>query len=114
VTARRPDPAARRWAAPAASVRVALVGLAAVAILFLFVFPSQSLLAQRNEVRNAEHDVQVLREENAKLEEEAARLQTVSEIERLAREQYHMVYPGEKAFTVVPAPPSASPAPTTP
>jgi cell division protein FtsB len=84
--------------------RVALLALLVVAILFLFVFPTRSYLAQRRAVQDARHDVEVIQEQNARLEEEAARLQTEEEIERLAREQFHYVHPGERAFAVQPAP----------
>ena len=85
-------------------VRAAIAALAVVAILFLFVFPFRSYLAQRGAVNDARHDVHVMREQNAKLEREAARLKTKEEIERVAREQYRYVYPGERVFSVIPAP----------
>jgi cell division protein FtsL len=88
--------------------RIALASLVTVASLFLFVFPSQALLAQRGDITQAEREVALLREQNAKLAEESARLQTPEEIERLARQQFNMVRPGEEAFAVIPAP-----APTT-
>jgi cell division protein FtsB len=91
----------RGWGRPA---RIALVALAVTAILFLFVFPTRSFLSQRGAVDDVRHDVEVLREQNARLEAEAERLQTPEEIERLAREQYQYVYPGERAFAVIPAP----------
>jgi cell division protein FtsB len=84
-------------------MRVALASLAFVAILFMFVFPTQALLAQRSDLADARSDLDVLRDQNAKLEEEAARLQTPAEIERIARERFNMVRPGEQAFAVVPA-----------
>jgi cell division protein FtsB len=88
--------------------RFAIAGLAFVAILFLFVFPTRSFWAQRQQIAGARHDLMVLREQNARLAKEAARLDTDAEIERIAREQYHMVHPGERAFAVVPAPPSTT------
>ncbi|MGQ0825580.1 MAG: FtsB family cell division protein [Actinomycetota bacterium] len=91
----------RSWGGPA---RVAIAALAIVAILFLFVFPTRSFLSQRAAIDDARHDLDVLRTQNERLEEEAARLQTPSEIEREAREQFHMVYPRERAFAVTPAP----------
>jgi cell division protein FtsB len=91
----------RSWGGPA---RVAVAALAVVAILFLFVFPFRSYLAQRNEVNDARHDVGVMQEQNAKLEHEAELLKTQEEIERVAREQFRYVYPGERAFAVIPAP----------
>lgn len=87
--------------------RVAIAILGTVASLFLFVFPTQALLAQQRDVRDAKHGLTVLREENARLAEEAARLQTPEEIERLAREQHNMVRPGEDAFAVIPPSPTA-------
>mgnify|MGYP003403995959 FL=1 len=91
----------KKWGGPA---RIALGALALVAILFVFVFPTQSFFAQRARVDDARHDLGVLQEQNAKLEDEANRLQTPSEVERLAREHYPMVYPGERASGVTPAP----------
>ncbi len=67
-------------------------------------FPFRSYLAQRGAVNDARHDVHVMQEQNAKLEREAARLKTKEEIERVAREQYRYVYPGEHVFSVIPAP----------
>ena len=90
----------RRVTRPA---RVALASLAFVAILFMFVFPTQALLAQRSDLSGARTDLAVLREQNAKLEEEAARLRTPAEVERIARERFNMVRPGEQAFAVVPS-----------
>jgi cell division protein FtsB len=88
--------------------RIALVALALVAILFVVVFPVRSYWSQRRQVSAAQHDVDVLRRQNERLAQEAARLQTPSEIEREAREDFHMVRPGERAFVVTPAPAPAS------
>jgi cell division protein FtsB len=63
----------RNWTGPA---RLALVALVVIAILFLFVFPFRSFLAQRAAVNDARHDVKVMQEQNEKLEKEAARLRT--------------------------------------
>jgi cell division protein FtsB len=85
-----------------ARARLALGALALVAILFVFVFPTRSYLAQRRQVSAAQHDVQVLREQNDKLAAEASELQTPAAIERMAREQFHRVFPGEQVYDVVP------------
>jgi cell division protein FtsB len=92
---------ARHWGGPA---RIAIFALAVVAILFLFVFPTRSYLSQRAAINDARHDLGVLQAQNERLEEEAARLRTPTEVEAIAREQFHMVYEGERAFTVTPAP----------
>lgn len=83
-------------------MRVALFALLIVAILFLFVFPTRSYMAQRGKVQDARDDVEAIQEQIVRLQEEAARLETPAEIERLARQQYNMVYPGERLFQVVP------------
>jgi cell division protein FtsB len=84
--------------------RIATITLIVIAVLFLFVFPARSFLVQRQAVNGARHDIEVLREQNRRLADEAERLKTPEEIERRAREQYHYVYPGERAFSVIPAP----------
>ena len=91
----------RRWGSRG---RVALLALGVAAILFLFVFPTRSYLAQRRQVGAAAHDVDMLRQQNKKLQIEAQRLQSPDEIERIAREQFNMVFPGEQVFKVMPAP----------
>jgi cell division protein FtsB len=92
--------------------RVAVASLALTAILFLFVFPTRSYLAQQRQVGRARDAVAVLRSQNKELAREAKRLETPGEIERLARQQFNMVMPGEQAYNVVPAP-AASTATTT-
>ena len=71
--------------------RVALIALGLAAILFVFVFPTRSYLAQRRQVGAAAHDVDVLRGQNQKLQAEAQRLQSPDEIERIARAVQHGV-----------------------
>jgi cell division protein FtsL len=88
--------------------RIAILALALVAILFLFVFPTRSYLAQRRQIGSAQTDLDVLRAQNARLEQEAARLRTGSEIDRIAREEYGLVRPGEQAYTVLPASPTTT------
>jgi cell division protein FtsB len=78
---------------------IALLGLLAVAV-----FPTQTYLDQRRDTTEAEQRLAVLRDQNAAYEARAARLQTAEEIERLAREQYNLVFPGEEAYAVLPAP----------
>jgi len=93
-----------------ARARLALAALALVAILFVFVFPTRSYLAQRRQVSSAQHDVDLLKQQNDKLQAQATQLQTPAEIERMAREQFHRVFPGEQVYDVVgtPTPPGTS------
>jgi cell division protein FtsL len=105
-------PASRLLNGPA---RVAIMSLVLVAILFLFVFPTRSFLAQRHQIGAAQHDLDVLQAQNRKLENEAALLKTPAEIERIARTEYGMTRPGEQAYAVVPAPtPSTTTTTTSP
>jgi cell division protein FtsB len=93
--------------------RIAVASLALVAMMFLFVFPTRSYLAQKRQIGKAAHAVEVLEAQNEVLARQASRLQTRSEIERLAREQFNMVMPGEQAYNVVETPGSSSDTTTT-
>jgi cell division protein FtsB len=104
--------AARRivWAP---RTRNAVASLALVAMMFLFVFPTRSYIAQKRQVGRAAHAVKVLEAQNEVLARQARRLETRSEIERLAREQFNMVRPGEQAYNVVEPPGSTDDTTTT-
>jgi len=84
-----------------------------VALLFVFVFPARTLLAQRQKTEEERKTLQLLQQQSSKLEEESRRLQSDAEVERMAREQYGFVYPGERPFVVVPPSTTAPPASTT-
>ena len=94
-------------------LRLVLGGMVLVALLFAFVFPARTLLAQRQQTEKEQHRLEVLQEQNSKLEAETRRLQNDVEIERIAREQYNFVRPGERPYVVIPPPTTAPPAPTT-
>ena len=104
---------AARRIAWAPRTRIAVVSLALVAMMFLFVFPTRSYLAQKREVGRAARAVEVLEAQNAVLARQATRLKTRGEIERLAREQFNMVMPGEQAYDVVEEPGSTGDTTTT-
>ena len=95
---RHPSGRLTGWEGP---TRIAVASLALIAILFLFVFPTRSYLGQQGQVRSARHALEVVQAQNKELAREAALLQTPVEIERLARVQFNMVFPGEHAFNVV-------------
>ena len=90
---------------------LALVALASVVVLFTTVFPTRTFLAQRAAVGAAEEQLTVLSEQNRLLEQRARLLQDDAEIERLAREEYHLVRPGEKAYALLPPPAPPAPPP---
>ena len=101
-------PAATRRANWERPTRIAVASLALVAIMFLFVFPTSSYLAQQRQVGSARKAVAALKQQNKELERQAEQLQTPSEIERLAREQFNMVLPGEQAYTVLSSEPTTT------
>ena len=96
----------RGWAVVAAVV--------AIGVLFVAVFPTRTWLAQRRDLEDTERRLTVLAAENAELTDRVQRLNTDAEIERLAREQYNLVRPGEEAFAILPAAPPPRPRPVAP
>jgi cell division protein FtsB len=107
------DPERRhRWRTVARTAAWTTAILAVAVVLLVFVFPTRTYLSQRRQLTSAANQLQLLDQQNAQLTAQVARLQTDSEIERLAREQYHLVRPGERAFAILPAP--APPTPATP
>ena len=79
-------------------------GAALCALLAVTVFPTSTFLEQRSDTTEAEQRLAVLRAQNEAYEDRIERLETPEEIERLAREQYNLVFPGEEAYAVLPAP----------
>jgi cell division protein FtsB len=86
-------------------VWVLLGVISVLAFLFLAVFPTRTYLEQRSATQRAEERRRVLQEQNELLQERVALLGTDEEIERLAREDYNLVRPGEEAYAVLPPPP---------
>jgi len=86
-------------------VWILLGSVTIVGVLFIGVYPTRSYLAQRSALQKSQHQLTVLQDENAKLEQQATELNTDSEIETLAREKYNLVRPGEEAYAILPAPP---------
>lgn len=77
-----------------------VIGLAAAAD----VIPFRQVLAHDRSVQLAQEQQAALVAANRALEREIAALQTPGEIERLAREQFGMVMPGETAVVAVAVP----------
>jgi cell division protein FtsB len=88
---------------------LSLAGL--VGALLLSLFPARAYLDQRRQRDSLAAQVAALAEGNAALDARVAQLQTDAEIERLARERYLLVRPGEEAYTILPTPPPPPPAP---
>lgn len=79
-------------------------GVAVVGALAIGLFPTKTFLAQRSDTAEAQQRLEVLREQNASFKKRIERLGSDDEIERLAREQYNLAFPGEEAYAVLPAP----------
>ena len=73
-------------------------------VLAFAVFPTRTFLDQRQDLAAAEERIRLLDAENKRLEARVQKLHTDTEVERLAREQYSLVRPGEEAYAVLPAP----------
>jgi len=84
-------------------------GAVLVAVLLLGVFPTRSYFQQRENIEREKAKVAILDRENARLAARVQKLQTDEEIERLAREQYNLVKPGEEAYAILPSPEEAEP-----
>jgi len=84
---------------------VALVGT-----LFLFVFPARTYLDQHRRLAATQQRMRVLAQRNSELTARVQQLNTDAEIERLARERYSLVKPGEEAYAILPAPAPPPPA----
>ena len=80
---------------------MAVVLLGALALTVSGILPFRQLISQQHEIERSQEQLTALRNENNALEEDIEMLGTDAEIERLAREQYGLVRPGEIAYVVV-------------
>ncbi len=99
------------------AVRTLLVVVALGGLLFLFILPGRTWLQQRSTMAGAERRLHLLDQENAALARRAAQLQNPAYVEQIAREQYGLSLPNEKAYGILPptattttAPPDSHPA----
>ena len=86
-----------------------LASVVLAGLLFLFILPGRTYLSQHRNLSAAAARIRVMNAENAKLEQRVKQLQTNAEIERLAREQYGLVKPGEQAYAILPPKPTVPP-----
>ena len=97
-----------RWRSMVVVTLLVAVGLVAAGVL-----PVQQFLERETEVRAAQERLDEVMDQNATLAGEAEALLSEQEIERIAREQYGFVRPGEIGYIVItpePAPADAAPA----
>ena len=86
---------------------LAVLLLGALALTVSGILPFRQLVAQQRQIERAGAQLEALSNENERLEGEILALQTDGEVERIARDQYGLVRPGEVGYVVV-APPGAS------
>jgi cell division protein FtsB len=77
--------------------------LTSLVVAGLAVVPARTYLSQRNEAAEAEQELARLRAEVAELDAELRLLETDDAVERIAREHYDLVYPGEESYRILPA-----------
>lgn len=79
---------------------LAVVLLGALALTVSGILPFRQLITQQRQIERSQEQLSALRTENEALVEDIEMLGTNAEIERIAREQYGLVRPGEIAFVV--------------
>jgi len=86
-----------------------LLGALLVSALVLVVwFPAGALLHQRAAIGASAAELNRLKQQDKALTQEQKRLGSPSEIERIARQQYQLVNPGQRAYEVLPPTTSGS------
>jgi cell division protein FtsB len=83
-------------------VRLLLAVVVLGGIGFLFVLPGRTWLQQGRAMSIAQHRVSVLAQEDKDLSIRASQLQSPAYVEQLARQEYGLVMPGEKAYAIIP------------
>ncbi|MHB1486385.1 MAG: FtsB family cell division protein [Acidimicrobiales bacterium] len=74
-----------------------------IAVLFVFVFPTRTYLSQRSHLVRVSSALASLDAQNQALADEVAKLNTETAIERLARQDYGLVPPGQEAYAMLPS-----------
>jgi cell division protein FtsB len=86
----------RRW------VRLALLAVVVGGAVFLFVLPGRTWLAQGRASDVAHRQDRALTQENEALARRIAQLHDPAYIEQLARQEFGLVMPGERAYALLP------------
>lgn len=81
-----------------------VAGVVVAVGLFLFGYPTRTYLEQRAQLTQEQAKLERLASQNQSLSAEASRLQSTGEIERIARQNYGLVQPGQEAYAILPSP----------
>ena len=87
--------------------RGAVLLLVMFALAATAVYPLRQYVSQQDRIERLVAKQQALAAENARLETERKRLQDPAYVQQLAKRDYHLVVPGEEAWVVTGAPPTA-------
>ena len=91
------------------ALRLSVIPLAVVLVLlgalFYAVFPTRTFLDQSSAIDQAQAELDALHDEHFALRSRLEVLSNPEEIERLARSEYNLVYPGEEAYALLPSSP---------
>ncbi len=88
---------------PPRLMAVGIVVLSGIAVAGLAVLPARTYIVQRELRADATAERDQLAAEIAELQAQLDVLQTDEEIERRARSDFDLVYPGEESFRILPA-----------
>lgn len=80
---------------------LAILLLGALALTVSGILPFRQLITQQRQIERSQEQLSALQRENQALREDIVRLGTDAEVERIAREQYGLVRPGEVGYVVV-------------
>jgi cell division protein FtsL len=78
------------------------VGLIILGVFVFGVFPTDRFIDQREQLDKSQQELDELLTENADLQARVDRLESDEEIERVARDEYDLVYPNEEVYAVLP------------
>lgn len=76
--------------------------LAAAVLVGLAIVPVRTWLTQQKKMDEARVEVARIEAEVAELEHQLSRLETDAEIERRARQDFDLVFPGEESYRILP------------
>jgi cell division protein FtsB len=88
--------------------RGAVLLLVMFALAATAVYPLRQYVSQQDRIERLQAKQQALAAENARLEAERRRLKDPAYVQQLAKRDYHVVAPGEEAWVVTGAPPTAT------
>jgi cell division protein FtsB len=77
---------------------------ALAAVLIYAVFPVRTYLNQRSASERKQQQIEVVGQENDRLEQRIGELQDPETVEEIARRDYNMVRPGEESYGIMPPP----------